>query len=278
MDMFIRLAKRTVGVGGILIAVAAAAQAQGPQQFASFTQADPSNKPFRFFFDSVTPSNSRFGLYDGSGNAVSIAVNFQYQVFNGYGAEIGENIAATMTMTSRVFGTTVGDDDLVQDFQEVSMVFTANTPVNGLTNLLTVTAVLSSPPIDPDIPFDNGTLGTTGRLSASIGDSTGSFRATESSTLNRNYIGYTSSFLDFVNPTFTNRNFSLAIGNITDPVARGTGSPAENYFNNFVSSASGTFGSDPIPAVPEPGSLALLSVGLSGTALFVRRRKMRNIA
>jgi hypothetical protein len=286
MDMLIRIAVRTTGVGAMLAAVALTAQAQGPAQFASFSQASTSNRPFRYIYDATTPTNSRFGLYDAGGNpltgANALEVNFQYQVTNGYnGNNFTNNIPALMEMTTLVDGLVTGGtlpgQTIEQNFRAVRITFTAINP--GLTpgtNLLTVTAVLSSSAIDPDIPRDNGSLGTTASLQGRIGTSTGSFDATEAQGLDLNYIGYTSDFLDFTNPTFVNRNFSIALANITPSVARGTGAaPASDYFRAFEASAAGTFGSDPVPAIPEPASLSLLAIGMVGAPLMRRRRMMR---
>lgn len=283
--MFIRLAKRSVGVGGILIAVAAAAQAQGPAQFASFSQASAQNTPFRYFYDSVTPSNSRFGLYNASGVALTGAsaldVNFQFQITNGYGSTPGSNIAAKMEMTTLVDGIVSGGttpgSTISQNFQFVRMTFTAVTPSSsGQTNLLTVIGVFQPPSsaIDPDIPEDNGSKGTTASLAGRIGTSTASFDATEVAGADINFIGFSSDFIDFGTPQFVNRNFSLGLSNVSPSVARaGASSPAFDYFRSFTASATGSFGSDPIPAIPEPGSLALLATGLSGALVTVRRRR-----
>jgi len=279
-----------------VVAVAAVAQTAWavPVQFASFTQQAGGNTPFRFIdtgFDTITNTSgspSLFGLYDAGGSAISIDVNFQFQTANGYGASIGSNIDATMTMTSKARGVTSGATALSQQVQEVEIVFTAKTPLNGKTNLLTVTKTLSDAPINvgsADVT-KNGTIGTNGFLSGVSGGSTASFTATErtSSSSNITYIGYTSDFLDFFTPTFSNRNFQIGLSNVNpvDPTNpgfdRGPNSPggsnSSDYVQNFTASASGTFGSDPLPFnVPEPTSVVLMGSALSLVGLAVRRNR-----
>jgi hypothetical protein len=249
MNRYLSSLVLAAGIAVISLGSALPVSAQGPAQFASFTQATPLNVPFRFINSGGDGSGSVFGLYDAGGTAISIPVNFQFQIPNDYGTAVGENIAATMTMTSAVLNPDDGAGRVNVDMQNINVVFTADTPVNGLTNLLTMSL-------------------TTGVLSGQPFTSTVSLEGTQSAT-SPDIVNFTSDFLDFSGVTI-NKNYSLSFSNVQPIVAR----EPNNYFRSFVSSGSGTFGSEPLPTnrVPEPGTLALLALGMLGGGTVLRRK------
>lgn len=273
-----------------------------PDQFASFTQGVNSpNTPYRFI-NTGDGSTTKFGLYNADGSEVQtvtngitntgIVVNFQYQGANGLALASGQNVQALMRFTTVVNGTTSSTaipgagTILSQNFQNVFISFTllnANGTTGG--NLLTVTSFPPGPtPINGTAgsgnsnPFTNGSLGSTANLSGFQGSSNAAFSATESNT-GANYVGYTSDFLNF-NQTFTNRNYTLSFANVSPALARGSnasGADSSTYFRSFLSSGSGTFGSDPLPfLVPEPSSAALGLLPLVGMG-FLRAQRRRAV-
>jgi len=187
----------------------------------------------------------------GSGISVvggSVAVNFTYQVANSYGAAIGAPIAATMTFTALVSGPATsqviaGKTVDFQNLQLTNMVFTANVPVGGQTNLLSLinsTGTLSG--------VNHGsTAGLTG--DSSVGDT----------------VNFSSAFLPSM-AAAQSRNYALSFTSVNPSLAiAGNG-----YLRSFTTAGTGTFAE----VTPEAGSLALLSFGvLPLVALKLRNRK-----
>lgn len=284
----------------LALLIGGAAHAQ--TQFASFTQADPNyNLPFRMYNDGT--SSSRFGLIDASGNELTttvnsvnytgVLVNFQYQIVNGYGSSVGANVQAIMRMTANVNGnvidldggTVLPGDSLRQGLRDIQISFTAITPVNGKTNLLSIGSYVpgsTDEPINGFAPGNgnnntNSTNGSTARLNGSAGSSTAAVEATESAG-NFAFVGYASDFLDFTTLDYTNRNYSISLANVQPTFnvgPNGSGANSAAYLQNFVSSAGGTFGSNPLPfQLPEPGTIGLMFMGMiAGTGVVLRKRR-----
>ena len=223
-----------------------AAHAQAPVQFASFSQAAGGTP----FFLASDGANSTLAL------ASAIPVNFQFQVGNSYGSGIGDNIAATLSLFSQIDGTPVTLGSLVaQPIKNIEIVFTADTPVLGSTNLLSLT-------------------GSTGLFSGVVSGSTGALTGTQSELV-FDSVNYSSDFLDFTGP-FVNKNFAISFANVDPGLSVGI----DGYLNSFSASASGTFGSSPTPNtppptnnLPEPATLSLLGLGLA-SYLFTKRKKI----
>jgi len=221
----------------------APALAQNTITFAQFQLGNgaPAN-PFVF-----TNAGAASGISVVSG---SVPVNFTYQVANGYGAAPGSPIAATMTFTAMVSGTAtsqliLGKLNLFQGLQLTNMVFTANVPVGGQTNLLTVS-------------------NSTGTLSGINHGSTAGF-AGDSST--GDVVNFSSSFLSFAHAA--SENYALSFTSVNPSLAiAGNG-----YLRSFTTSGTGTFAQ---VSTPEASSLLLLMAGCVPAALIhIRRRNKK---
>jgi len=207
----------------------------------------------QFQLGNGAPANPFVFTNSGAGSNISVvsgsvAVNFTYQVANSYGAGIGNAIAATMTFTAMVSApassaVVAGKLNDFQNLQLTNMVFTANVPVGGQTNLLTVS-------------------NSTGTLAGVNKGSTAGF-AGDSST--GDTVNFSSAFI----PSFAgaqSENFALSFTSVNPSlVIAGNG-----YLRSFTTSGTGTFAE----VTPEAGSLALLSFGvLPLVALKLRNRK-----
>jgi hypothetical protein len=135
--------------------------------------------------DLVGTSNNVVFTNLGAGSTlvgVSQPVTFKYKVANTYGAAEAV-INATMTLTASVNGTTqtgtlFGLSLYNQNFQNVNLVITANTPVGGNSNLLTMST------------------GTTGAMFGQFSQTTGTFSG-DTGGSPANIVNYASDFLFF---------------------------------------------------------------------------------
>jgi hypothetical protein len=216
---------------GFLVLLPGKASAQALTTFASV---DTLGQVFQFLNNG---SASTFGVIPAS-----IPVTFRYKIDNGYGG-IDQNIAATMTLSSLVSG---GPGGFNQSIGGVQLSITANTPVRGLTNLLS--------------------MGATGRLTSENGSDIANFGG---NTRNGFIVGFSSDFLDFTNTTDRSFNFAL---NSLNPQA---GLNANGYMNTWDASGLGNFATTPVPqsTIPEPGTLGLLGLTVAPTLLALRRRR-----
>jgi hypothetical protein len=117
----------SVGTLGLTLC---AVPAQAQELFATFAQALQTPA----FTYSSTSGGATLGL------ASAIPVSFQFQTVNGFGAAVGQDIMATMTMsavsTSSAFSST---SFLVQPLQDIELRFTSASAAPGSGDLLKMT-------------------------------------------------------------------------------------------------------------------------------------------
>lgn len=236
---------RGLALGAISAVLIPAAQAQ-LTTFANFSQAG-GTRPFTF---------------NNAGNASTFSllapqsVNFYYQVVNDYnGGGFATVIPATMTLTSTVgaLGENLGGT-LRQSMTSITMVFTANTPVGGKSELLRIVANSGG---------NAGRLG--GRLSGDEFATNPSFSGSQNGSLG-DLVTMSSDFVQFDNTT--RRDYSLTFSAATPDYSMN----GNSYINSFTADGAGTFASNPAPyaTIPEPASALLLLLG--GIGLRRRRR------
>lgn len=234
-----------LGKVSTVAAIAAAALCGG----LSVAQADAPNN-FASFYES-TAANSFVFTNTGAGSTLvcaSTPITFVFQSPNTYGA-IGQAIPGVLTLSATVNGaasSTVipGGTYLGQPFNNISFSFTANTPVAGHTNLLSITGGS-----DNLSALKNG-------YNVSLG----------ADTVNGDNLVFQSDFLTFGAVTDENYNFAL-----TSSVPAAIDN--NGYFTSFNAAGTGIFASAPLPS-PEPGTLVSLAVlsGCLGIGLIARKR------
>ncbi|MGC4047836.1 MAG: PEP-CTERM sorting domain-containing protein [Armatimonas sp.] len=204
------------------------------QALTTFASVDTIGQVFQFL---NSGAGSTFGL-----TSASIPVTFRYKIANGYGG-IDQNIDATMTLTSLVSGGPGGFDQGIGDIQ---LSITANTPINGQTNLLS--------------------MGATGRLTSQAGSDIANFGG---NTRNNFIVGFSSDFLDFTNTT--DRAFNFALNSLNPPA----GLNGNGYMNTWNATGLGNFATIPAAqtTVPEPATLALLGLAAIPGVVALRRRR-----
>lgn len=225
---------------GTLLLIPRMALAQVPSLFATFSQQN-STPSFDFL------SSGGVGTF---GLASAIPVNFQYQTANGFGAAIGQNIPAKLTMSSSTAGPAFNDSGiLVQPLQNIEMRFTSASAAPDSGDLLHVFL-------------------TTGNFIGQPGGQTGVLTGTQSAT-SSSVVNFASQYLDFSVP-LVNKNFAVSFTSV-DPTL---GIGGDGNLSPFMATGTGNFGSAPKPgtkAIPEPGTLALAGLGI--LALTVRKRR-----
>jgi len=225
-----------------LMAAALVPAIAGP--FATFNQTGSNPNPWVF---TNTGATSTFTVVSGS-----IPVDFTYSVANGYGAT-GLNIPATLTFsasvaakaTSATLGVTTYDE---QDMVLNSLVITADTPVGGLSNLLTVSG--------------------TGAIVGVNGGTTPAF-AGDSSV--GQIVNMSSDFLTFAG--FESFNLAYVLTSAAPLHIQGN-----SYLRTFHASGTGNFSAAQATfGVPEPSTnAAFLFGGLALLGLIAFGRKTRS--
>jgi len=229
--------------------------------FAAAKPAAATTTTFASYNDTVTQAWSFTNTSSPAGETLvgtSIPMSFSYGTANGYNVA-GTPILGTLTVT----GTLLPDNKtsvpggpphfnpITEDssyLSSLTMTFTADTPVHGMTNLLTVVAT------DPDL------TGMDGKKTASIVGS-------------ENTVGETVDFSsDFLNFTGTgNQTLSLSLTSLS----RGLAKNGDGYLDTFLASGAGNFSTGPAPtSAPEASSVvsfgALMMLG--AFAIIGRRR------
>jgi PEP-CTERM motif len=210
--------------------------------------------------DLVGTSNNVTFINTGAGSTLTTVgfsqpVTFKYKVANAYGAAESV-INATMTLTAAVNGTTqtgtlFGLSLYNQNFQNVNLVITANTPVGGNTNLLTMST------------------GTTGSMTGQFSQTTGVFSG-DTGGSPANVVNYASAFLFFA--PAQRHAFTFNLNSITTGGVPGVTLNANNWLNTFTAQATASFSAAGVNA-PEPGTMALVGMGMGVMGVFVRRRR-----
>ena len=235
MNKLFSVVLSAAAAASVLFAAGSAPAKAQSVTFAQFIQGATGN-PFVF---TNSGSNSTF-------NAGPTGVTFTYLEPNSYGAT-NTTINATMTMTSVVSGAAVNDGGIVtQGLNNIDVTFTALTPVNGKSNLLSLNLA-------------NGTL---------AGINGGNTAVLSGSTSAGNTVAYSSDFLSFGSQN--NYSFPFTV-KFSTPYQIGE----NGYLNSFRASGTGTFDtSTTTAAVPETSSLLTVGLMVLGTGLLcVARRR-----
>ncbi len=232
-----------------LCACSSTAHAQGTT-FANFSQGTTGNQ-FTF------TNNGTSSTFTSTQN-----VSFLYIIANDTGL-VNVSIPAVLTLTGTVDGTASGTGRSGTSFDQflknISVQFTAVTPINGKTDLLSY----------------SGGLSESGDISGRYGGATVSL--TEDTGLG-DVILFSSDFLDFSRATDENAQYSFT------SVTPTLGQNANGFLNTFMASGSGTFASTPAPAqfTPEPSALSALAIGglglcCLGSVTFLKKKSVLNL-
>jgi PEP-CTERM motif len=210
--------------------------------------ASASSVTFASFFQTTNSKAFHWNGTTGTASLVSTPVSFSYGPGVTSNPALQGDLAAKMTLHATTTATASSSGGLVS--QPVSGVmtisFTLDHPIAGLTNLLTITA-------------------QPGLLSGPAGSSVGSVASVNSSV-----VTYTSAFIHFSSDPSGN-SMVLTLGAITPSLGLGS-----HFMKSFVADNTGSFART--STAPEPSSLVLAS--LAGVALAGygwRRRKSGNV-
>ena len=218
------------------IAVAAVSTVLLGLATAGFAKAD-----FTFAqFDQGSNFNSPFSFSNSGGALIGTTQgNFTFLVA---GAPIGPQ-AATITLTSKAVTAAATGGSLI--FQ----------PIDGPSNTLTITRVSDNANL-LSLTFTGALGGISGATNASLSGST-SFGDT---------LIFSSDLLNFAG--ITTRGFQFNLHNMTAGLSKG----GNGFLNSFAADSVGGLSSNVAPALPEPGSIALLGIGLVAAGAATRRK------
>jgi hypothetical protein len=164
----------------------------------------------------------------------------------------GAGVTTSTPASTGVIGGVAYDTQAITSAITIS--YTLATPIDGMTNLLTIT-------VTPNTPSSGGMV-----LSGQDGSSGGSLYASypPSTTYTESF---SSSFLDFPASDIVTASYGLSALSPMMMIA------ADGMLASFTADDVGTFSSSLQPiAVSEPASFAVLAMGLLGLGFLVRRR------
>jgi hypothetical protein len=255
----------SIVLSGFAITVTVAPALADSMLFGEFTQSTPSQ-------DFVLTSN----LLNAATGASSITItgggdiSFDYLIGGTPFSLSATPAKLTFTATSIVTGHCVGFPNCLSSnapFTELgysgSFAITADTPISGLSNLLSGTFNLLAP----------GDALSGAQLTSAVDALTGSLEATTTSS-HPNQVVFTSDFLKFAANTL-NRDATFNLSSLTPMFSSTSNTNFDNRFpNSFTAMGSGSF-SDALVEIPEPSTLGLLaSALLGGLCLWQRKRRL----
>ncbi|WP_404712750.1 PEPxxWA-CTERM sorting domain-containing protein [Sphingomonas sp. MMS24-J13] len=254
--------KLNVGAGLAAATIAASMLVATPSQatitsFASYSAVNSSSNIYWKNSASDGASSKSGTLFTSSTNgstAGSTTIKFS---FLQPGLNVVSNVTATFTLlatVTNVAASSLGPQQTQKGLTgSFSIISTAPITISGYTyaagtNLLSAT-------------FTNASIN--GTSSGGVRDAT--------SGANAGTITYTSAFLNFL-PT-VDKDFSLSLTSITPSLAHSTG----NALKTFRANSTGTFSTDPVPAivipVPEAATWAMFIAGFGLMGATLRRRR-----
>jgi hypothetical protein len=111
----------------------------------------------------------------------------------------------------------------------------------------------------------SGTFKTGAAISGPVGTTSATF--SDSTALLQTEVVFTSDFISFGGGA--SESIALSFTGQSAPLAIGLG----NFLSSFTAEGVGSFGSGPAPeALPEPGSIFSVGIGLLALARFARKR------
>lgn len=205
------------------------------------------------FADFTQQSNAKLFVFNNTGSTSTFTatapIKFTYEVPNGTGFTATQ-ILGTLTMSATVDApaSSSGLHNIEQTFGATTLTFTASTPINGKTNLLTVVATDSA-------------LDGKNNSGAPV--------------LSLDGVTFTSDFLDFSNTN--ERNGALSFSAFNNLSIAGNG-----YLTSNQGNGTGTFATNPpptVPTVPEPATTAAMGLGMLGIfGMMFRARKRSTLS
>jgi hypothetical protein len=248
--------RHVFGVAAVLCAAAGAAAA-GPVTFAQVSEGSTG--------DGVTWTNDGSGI--GTLNTTRPGgdrVTFDFSNVPGLSSALSHPLAAIETINGGlgVSTTALATTAAGYDFQAINapmtISYTLAKPIDGQTNLLTIT-------ITPNTPGANGLIfsgqnGGTGAASSTSQPTMPAASYTER---------FSSAFLDF--PANASISAAFSFSSLDPTMLIGL----DGLLDSFTAEDTGTFSSEPSPfLVREPASLSVLAAGLLGLCALRRRRLM----
>jgi hypothetical protein len=170
-----------------------------------------------------------------------------------------ETINGGLGVSTTALATTAGGYDFQAINAPMTISYTLAKPIDGQTNLLTIT-------ITPNAPGASGLI-----FSGQNGGSGASSSTSQPTLPAASYtMRFSSAFLDF--PANASISAAFSYSSLDPMMLIG----ADGLLNSFTAEDTGTFSSEPSPfLVREPASLSVLATGLIGLCALRRSRRMR---